>query len=248
MVQAMQFVNRSSAPAVYQLASTWNLAHMEVDRAGDVFGLLDSFERPRLPALRQRLSRRPITFHEGTLPRLDHGSPSSLDVFGVDVAFDGKETIYQHQGPTIGSIKCLDDVPYNRSNNVDIETSNDSMPNLRVDTSCPPVSASKSPLALASNFLGTLAGLIHSPSTTPIQRQATKRTSAIMIFESEVFVDFMSAEPIDNADDTERPTMSPWASPSVDWEFLVPWTRTQPQYSATCHVEEYAAVKSDNVA
>lgn len=221
-----------------------------LDLAGDLYGTCDASQRPVRPASRWNQSRRPITFCEGWMPTFDFEATWDPDFSSMDVVNHNAEDIYQHQGPTIGSIRCFDDALHTQGDDIDAGTPTGSAPRLRVDTRCPHASTSKSPLALASTFLDTLAGLIHSPASTPIQREAAKRippkrTSAILIFDSEVFVDIMSTGVAGDCDEQELPTPSAFASPSMDWEYLVPFSNSDFCIQASQSTDEHGLVQKE---
>lgn len=185
---------------------------------GDVMVPADTPQSPQIPPRRRAIHGRPrpLTFHEGFSRREDiDRSPVSeeyLDLFAVsDLDID-----MHSSGPTIASIKCDEDISASYASQRPVEAPR--TPELRLDTSCAQTLPRASPLALVSDFLGTLAGLVHSPCT-PSQVQACRRDEAIMIFDSDVFVDVVTNPIKSTFDNTHIPTPSTWSTPLSAWNF-----------------------------
>lgn len=225
-MDVLPFGNRLSAPPVQDLAWApwgWTSRPVEVssavDQAHGLIGLPGSSpRRATSPPHRAQSRRRPLTFHEGY--------PSSIstdvdEVYGKDSLASTEERLYQHNGPTIGSIRCFDDPSLPPQVDHDsTHTSTPSTPTLRLDTSCartPPTT--RSPLAMVSNFLGTLAGLVQSPGSTPVHRKPDNRASTIMIFDSDVLMELAPDESFNDFGKPGRSTTSEWVSTSIepDW-------------------------------
>lgn len=233
-MEVVQLSNRFSAPSAYELAGAWTSRPTETVHSPDLVGELIGYEyapetKARPSPHRDHLRRRPITFHEGYTSFISAEATDPFEGVGffddVDACYG--ESFHQHQGPTIGSIRCLDDTLHIFDEDDMFDASPEPVPILRLDTACPRAATEKSPLGLVSNFLGTLAGLVNSPSSTPIQRKATKRSSAIMIFDSEVLVDVMTEDVEDVMEDPDSCGSFAWPATSLDWEFLVPLSSSE---------------------
>ena len=163
--------------------------------------------------------RRPLTYHEGSLQpcKSEHAKDDSREQYSFENCYGDLIT---SQGPTIASIRC--DQGQN-SLSATIGPADTAMPELHIDTTCN-TSDPTTPLTLVSEFLDTLAGLVHTPSATPVRAQGTEADSSIMIFDSEIFVDLVACTPTKTVDRIDIPEVSAWASPSMDWDFLAPFT------------------------
>lgn len=186
--------------------------------------VLPPYEAPALQSSeRQRLRperRRPLTFHAGW-SRTHDDERALLPEGHLDVYTYEDSAVSVHiSGPTIASIRCEEDAAAPSSSN-DERPAMPPMPELRLDTTCGPAPSTASPLALVSNFLDTLAGLVHSP-VTPSASQPSRTDNAIMIFDSAVFVDMLPRQEQDVFDELNIPTTSAWATPTMDWESWAP--------------------------
>lgn len=231
--------NRYSAPALH-LAESYC-----VGAPGDL--ILPTITSPTSRRPRQRADverQRPLTFHEGFL-RTSHDEDAMAleNDAGLFVADDAAVSQYI-SGPTIASIRCDEDASLPTPTFKE-QSSPPPTPTLRLDTTCAPAISSTSSLALVSDFLGTLAGLVHSP-LTPSTSQPTRSDNAIMIFDSDVFVDMGTDHRHSWFDGFNLPTPSPWAAPSMDWEFLAPFSvpRKGPSESLD-HLDPVSAVAQE---
>lgn len=160
-----------------------------------------------------------MTFHEGFLRTDDHDELPSQSYLSLFVS--GDHGIPRHSsGPTIASIKCEGEAPLPPPTPID-RSNHPPLPELRLDTVCVSPTPSLSPLALVSDFLDTLAGLVHSPST-PSSSQPSKTLDAIMIFDSQCFVDVVLDQESGTVGDPDTPGYA-WATPTIDWEYLSPF-------------------------
>lgn len=234
-MEVLALSNRFSAPSIYHPPATWAAASIDTVsspyEAGELFGFSYSSQHRLRSQVRPEGSRpRPTTYHGGH-SQLGIESPNDLDLdLDPDLSMNSEnhdeEPIYQHQGPTIGSLRCLDRA-YEHDSNDGTKPLDSPDPVLRLDTTCQSINSARSPLVLVSNFLGTLAALVHTPCSTPVHRKATRRTSAIMIFESEVLVDIVAEETEGLLEEDSAPALSAWASPSMDWEFFMPLSSSE---------------------
>lgn len=142
------------------------------------------------------------------------------------LSFETSATSAQSSGPTIASIKCGTDAetPQLYSEHVHPPPT----PDLHIDTACNPAPSGSSPLALVSNFLDTVAGMIKTPcSAAPPLQMWRRDDDEIMIFGSEVFIDVYPEQRHSWFDETAIMTPSAWAASSMDWQFTLPLSDAQ---------------------
>lgn len=213
--------------------------------------VLPAYEAPApQPSQRRRVRperRRPLTFHAGW-PQTHDRERAPLPEGYLDIYTYEDTAVSVHiSGPTIASIKC-DEVEAVPISNSDERPASLPLPELRLDTTCGPAPSTASPLALVSNFLCTLAGLVHSP-LTPSPSQPSRTDNAIMIFDSEVFVDMIPCQEQDVFDELDIPTPSAWATSTMDWEFLAPYSGLQKAPAGTSEqFDEFAAMERDAIS
>lgn len=230
--------------------AAWHLTESHcVGAPGDLMVPTCTAQTERSPRRRKDLSRRqrPVTFHEGFFQSCHDSeilpSRSQADLF----TWGDPELAGHTSGTTIASIRCYAEA-FDTSTWESDRVSPTSTPELRLDTSCEPSSTSTSPLALVSDFLDTLAGLIHSP-VTPSTAKPARSDEAIMIFDSQIFVDMIVDDGQDSADDSDILTPSTWEVPTIDWSFLAPLS--SPQKGIDAHgefMDGQSAVQLDSAA
>jgi len=183
--------------------------------------------------------RRPLTYHGGFLHSHNNVEEDQCQGFGVEYRY---EDIITSQGPTIASIRCEGE-PQTSSQST--TTADANVHDLRIDTASTTPHDS-TPLTLVSDFLDTLAGLVHTPLSAPFRSQAAEPDQAIMIFDSEVFVDVVVSTPTDDIlHKIDIPTASAWSSPSMDWEFLAPFTGACGLADSSCQIDALADIKRE---
>lgn len=182
-----------------------------------------SSRRPRRRQARVERSW-PMTFHEGLLTA--ESGNETLESYLDLLTFDTPAASAQNPGPTIASIKCGADAttPHLYSEH----DQSPPTPELRIDTACTAVPASSSPLALVSNFLDTVAGMIKTPCPASLPHESERDEDAIMIFGSEVFIDVYPEQRHSWFEDTNAMTPSAWECLPADWQFIMPSSTAHP--------------------
>lgn len=208
--------NRYSTP-VLQLADIYSIGS-----PGDLILPAYTSSGPKRRCRRQgdgQRCQRPLTFHEG-LRQIDGGdSQSSFNSHLSLHTSDHPDGAVRASGPTIASIRCGQDATATISPHEDL-SSMPSAPILHLDTSCVSAPSPSSPLALVSNFLDTLAGLVGSPSTPYSSQPSKTPDNTIMIFDSEIFVDTVLDEYYSFDEPQPSAATSAWMSPAVDFDWL----------------------------